>query len=235
LGKAEREGAWREMAKQVAHEIKNPLTPMKLSIQLMMHAYKRNPDNIGGMIERVSDTLIEQIDGLTNIATEFSNFAKMPSAENTEFEINNLVTNVHDLFRNQSETVDVTLEMPSERFTVFADKSHLMRVLNNLVKNAIQAIPDERKGLVHTSVKQVENDVLICVSDNGTGISEEMKSKVFQPYFTTKNSGTGLGLAICKQLVEMQGGSIRVESKLGVGTTFIFTLDSCKVAVFTCV
>jgi len=224
LGKAEREGAWREMAKQVAHEIKNPLTPMKLSIQLMMHAYKRNPDNIGGMIERVSDTLIEQIDGLTNIATEFSNFAKMPSAENSEFEINNLVTNVHDLFRNQSETVDVTLAMPPERFTVFADKSHLMRVLNNLVKNAIQAIPDERQGLVHTSVKQVENDVLICVSDNGTGISEEMKSKVFQPYFTTKNSGTGLGLAISRKIIEMVKGRIWFETEEGKGTDFYIQL-----------
>jgi signal transduction histidine kinase len=224
LGKAEREGAWREMAKQVAHEIKNPLTPMKLSIQLMMHAYKRNPDNIGGMIERVSDTLIEQIDGLTNIATEFSNFAKMPSAENSEFEINNLVTNVHDLFQNENENVDVTLEMPSERFTVFADKSHLMRVLNNLVKNAIQAIPDERKGLVHTSVKHVENDVLICVSDNGTGISEEMKSKVFQPYFTTKNSGTGLGLAISRKIIEMVKGRIWFETEEGKGTDFYIQL-----------
>ncbi len=224
LGKAEREGAWREMAKQVAHEIKNPLTPMKLSIQLMMHAYKRNPDNIGGMIQRVSDTLIEQIDGLTNIATEFSNFAKMPSAENSEFEINNLVTNVHDLFRNEDQTVDVTLEMPHERFTVFADKSHLMRVLNNLVKNAIQAIPDERKGLVHTSVKQVENDVLICVSDNGTGISEEMKSKVFQPYFTTKNSGTGLGLAISRKIIEMVKGRIWFETVEGKGTDFYIQL-----------
>jgi len=224
LGKAEREGAWREMAKQVAHEIKNPLTPMKLSIQLMMHAYRRDPNNIGGMIERVSDTLIEQIDGLTNIATEFSNFAKMPSAENTEFEINNLVTNVHDLFQNQSETVDVILEMPSDRFTVFADKSHLMRVLNNLVKNAIQAIPDERKGIVRTSVKQVENDVLICVSDNGTGISEEMKSKVFQPYFTTKNSGTGLGLAISRKIIEMVKGRIWFETEEGKGTDFYIQL-----------
>lgn len=197
---------------------------MKLSIQLMMHAYKRNPDNIGGMIQRVSDTLIEQIDGLTNIATEFSNFAKMPSAENSEFEINNLVKNVHDLFRNESATVDVTLEMPQDRFTVFADKSHLMRVLNNLVKNAIQAIPDERKGLIHTSVTQVQNNVLICVSDNGTGISEDMKNKVFQPYFTTKNSGTGLGLAISRKIIEMVKGRIWFETEEGKGTDFYIQL-----------
>ena len=224
LGKAEREGAWREMAKQVAHEIKNPLTPMKLSIQLMMHAYKRNPDNIGGMIERVSDTLIEQIDGLTNIATEFSNFAKMPSAENSEFELNSLVKNVHDLFRNQSETVDVTLTLPPEKFTVYADKSHLMRVLNNLVKNAIQAIPDERTGHVHTSVYQNENRVLIRVSDNGTGISDEMKAKVFQPYFTTKSSGTGLGLAISRKIIEIVEGRIWFETEVGKGTDFYIEL-----------
>ncbi len=224
LGKAEREGAWREMAKQVAHEIKNPLTPMKLSIQLMMHAYKRNPDNIGGMIQRVSDTLIEQIDGLTNIATEFSNFAKMPSAENSEFELNSLVKNVHDLFRNQSETVDVTLTLPPEKFTVYADKSHLMRVLNNLVKNAIQAIPDERSGHVKTSVYQNDSRVVIKVSDNGTGISDAMKAKVFQPYFTTKSSGTGLGLAISRKIIEIVDGRIWFETEVGVGTDFYIEL-----------
>ena len=224
LGKAEREGAWREMAKQVAHEIKNPLTPMKLSIQLMMHAYRRNPENIGGMIERVSDTLIEQIDGLTNIATEFSNFAKMPTALNSEFEINDLVTNVHDLFRNQSDRVAVKLDVPSDRYTVYADKSHLMRVLNNLVKNAIQAIPDERRGLVHTTVYREEDRVIIRVADNGTGISEEMKSKVFQPYFTTKNSGTGLGLAISRKIIEMVRGRIWFETEEDKGTDFYVEL-----------
>lgn len=224
LGKVEREGAWREMAKQVAHEIKNPLTPMKLSIQYMMMAYKRDPNNIGHMIERVSDTLIEQIDGLTNIATEFSNFAKMPSAENSEFELNNLVKNVHDLFTNESENVDVTFDIPEESYTIFADKSHLMRVLNNLVKNAIQAIPDERKGLVHTSVYRKKNNVFIRVRDNGTGISDEMKSKVFQPYFTTKNSGTGLGLAISRKIIEMVKGKIWFETEVGKGTDFYIRL-----------
>lgn len=224
LGKAEREVAWREMAKQVAHEIKNPLTPMKLSIQLMMHAYRRDPSSVGGMIQRVSDTLIEQIDGLTNIATEFSNFAKMPSAENSEFELNDLVKNVHDLFRNEDESVDVSLDLPTERFTVYADKSHLMRVLNNLVKNAIQAIPDDRRGSVHTSVYRENDKVLIKVKDNGTGISENMKTKVFQPYFTTKNSGTGLGLAISKKIIEMVKGRIWFETEENVGTEFYIEL-----------
>ena len=139
------------MAKQVAHEIKNPLTPMKLSIQYLNHAYKSRPDDIESLMGRVSNTLIEQIDNLAHIANEFSNFAKMPRANNQEFLLNDLVESVHDLFKER-EDADVSLNLPDLRFMVFADKNQLMRVLNNLIKNAIEAIPDSRRGQIDVSL-----------------------------------------------------------------------------------
>ncbi|RMG80768.1 MAG: HAMP domain-containing protein [Bacteroidetes bacterium] len=224
LAQSEREGAWREMAKQVAHEIKNPLTPMKLSIQYMLHAYQSNPANIGPLIERVSRTLIEQIDSLAQIASEFSNFAKMPQAQNTKFLLNDLVISVHNLFANERQDMDISLFTPDRAFYVYADKKHLTRVLNNLIKNAIQAIPDERKGRIEIHLNQKDDRVVIKVSDNGVGISEEMRNKVFVPNFTTKNSGTGLGLAISKNIIEAVHGKIYFHTEVGHGTDFFVEL-----------
>ena len=225
LKQSEREGAWREMAKQVAHEIKNPLTPMKLSMQHLVRAFQSNPDNIEPLLKRVSQTLIEQIDGLSKIASEFSNFAKMPRAENESFVINDLVVSVYDLFNEDHlDSLDIHLHLPEKRYQVFADKGHIMRVLNNLVKNAIQAIPDERKGKVDISVFEKEDRVVIKVSDNGQGISEEMREKVFYPNFTTKNSGMGLGLAISKNIIDALEGDIYFETTPNVGTDFYVEL-----------
>ena len=226
LAKSEREGAWREMAKQVAHEIKNPLTPMKLSIQYLLHAYQSRPENIEPLMKRVSKTLIEQIDSLAQIANEFSNFAKMPVAESSKFLLNDLTASVHALFGNESQKMDVSLFLPDKNFYVYADKNHLTRVLNNLIKNAIQAIPDERKGIIDVSLYQKGDSetVVIQVKDNGTGISDEMKEKVFVPNFTTKNSGTGLGLAISKNIMDSFKGKIYFETEVGVGTSFFIEL-----------
>lgn len=224
---SEREDAWREMAKQIAHEIKNPLTPMKLNIQYLMHAYKANPEHIAPMLKRVSTTLIDQIDGLSRIASEFSNFAKMPQAENDRFTINQLLESVYDLFQKQADgNVQLFLDLPTEEFDVYADKDHLMRVLNNLVKNAIQAIPEDRAGLVIIKLKHIEEkeQLLISVEDNGTGISPKMQEKVFFPNFTTKNSGMGLGLAISKNIIEAAHGNIYFETEVGKGTTFYVEL-----------
>lgn len=223
LARSEREGAWREMAKQVAHEIKNPLTPMKLSIQYLTHAFRSNPDNIEPLLKRVSNTLIEQIDSLAQIAEEFSNFAKMPRANNQQIQLNDLVESVHDLFK-ESKNTDVLLSLPQEDFYVFADKNHLVRVLNNMIKNAVEAIPDSRKGLIEVSLSKAENIAVIKVKDNGVGIPEEMKEKVFVPNFTTKNSGTGLGLAISKNIIESVSGKIYFETEKDVGTTFFVEL-----------
>lgn len=233
LAQSEREGAWREMAKQVAHEIKNPLTPMKLSIQYMLHSYQSNPNNIKPLIERVSKTLIEQIDSLAQIASEFSNFAKMPKAENTKFLLNDLVMSVHSLFANERQDMDISLYVPDSAYFVYADKKHLTRVLNNLIKNAIQAIPSERKGRIEMRLVQENDRVIIKVSDNGIGISEEMREKVFVPNFTTKNSGTGLGLAISKNIIEAVKGRIFFETEVGHGTDFYVVLPLIDVKEVT--
>ncbi len=223
LARSEREGAWREMAKQVAHEIKNPLTPMKLSIQYLQHAFRSNPDNIEPLLKRVSITLIEQIDSLAQIADEFSNFAKMPRANNQQIKLNDLVESVHDLFK-ESKNTEVNLSLPDQPFYVFADKNHLVRVLNNMIKNAVEAIPDSRAGKIDVTLTQEDNLAVIKVIDNGVGIPDEMKERVFVPNFTTKNSGTGLGLAISKNIIESVNGTIYFETEKDVGTTFFVKL-----------
>ncbi|MEO1624841.1 MAG: HAMP domain-containing sensor histidine kinase, partial [Bacteroidota bacterium] len=231
LAQSEREGAWREMAKQVAHEIKNPLTPMKLSIQYLQHAYRSNPDDIEPLLKRVAGTLIEQIDNLAQIASEFSNFAKMPRAENQKILLNQLVHSVFDLFSNEQYDMDLQLNisLPDEQYFVYADRNHLMRVLNNLIKNAIQAIPDERSGVVKVFLYRRDNQAIIKVSDNGSGISDDKKDKVFVPNFTTKNSGTGLGLAISKNIIESVNGEIFFETIVDVGTDFFVILPLVEV------
>lgn len=229
LAQKERDDAWREMAKQVAHEIKNPLTPMKLSIQYLLHAYQSNPENAEPLLKRVSKTLVEQIESLANIATEFSNFAKMPKPENIHFSINDLAASVHHLFANERFDMDISLNLPEDDYEVFADRNHVTRVLNNLFKNAIQAIPDERKGIIELSLYRQENKVLLQVTDNGTGIPPEIQKKVFTPNFSTKNSGTGLGLAICRSVIESFGGTIYFETEEGTGTKFFVEMPLVRV------
>ena len=225
----EKEAAWREMAKQVAHEIKNPLTPMKLSIQYLLHAYRSNPENIAPLLKRVSGTLIEQIDNLAAIASEFSNFAKMPRAENQKLIVNDLVSSVFGLFKEGEELMDLELSLPQEQIFVFADKNHLISVLNNLIKNATQAIPDHRRGLIEVSLMELNDRAVIKVKDNGTGIPEDTRSKVFVPNFTTKNSGTGLGLAISKNIIESVDGKIYFETEIDKGTEFFVELPIVEI------
>ena len=222
----EREGAWREMAKQIAHEIKNPLTPMKLNIQYLMRAYQGNTEEIGPKLKKISNTLIDQIDGLSRIASEFSNFAKMPKAENQSFEINQLLESIYNLFKTNPQNIDISLSLPEHDIIVYADKGHLMRVFNNLVKNAIQAIPEDRKGkiLINLTHDQGEQRIIASVKDNGTGISKAMQEKVFYPNFTTKNSGMGLGLAISKNIIEAANGQIYFHTEENHGTTFFIEL-----------
>ncbi len=228
LAQSERESAWREMAKQVAHEIKNPLTPMKLSIQYLQHAYDANPQNMDSMLKRVSHTLIEQIDNLSYIATEFSNFAKMPRAENEQFAVNYLVQSVYDLF-SERDDIDMNISLEKEELMVFADKNQLMRVFNNLINNAIQAIPEERKGKISVILRKREDNIVqLEVKDNGCGISEDMEEFIFVPHITTKSSGTGLGLAISKSIIEALDGSIYFKSTHNIGTSFFVELPISK-------
>jgi nitrogen fixation/metabolism regulation signal transduction histidine kinase len=228
LALTEREVAWREMAKQVAHEIKNPLTPMRLSIQHLQHAMQNaDPIESRQLVQRVGMTLIEQIDNLSKIAAEFSTFAKMPKPQYERIILNDLVASVHDLFKKRDD-MDFNLYVPIDEIYVNADKSHLLRVLNNLIKNAIQAIPGSRRGVIDIRLEIKGDRAVIQVCDNGKGISREMREKVFYPNFTTKTSGTGLGLAISKNIVESFGGRIYFETEESVGTKFYFELPWLK-------
>jgi signal transduction histidine kinase len=219
LAKGERESAWREMAKQIAHEIKNPLTPMKLSIQYLQRAIDEGNPNIEQLAKKVARTLEEQIENLSSIATAFSSFAKMPKAQNEIINLNELLKSITDLFARE-ENVSVTFTTSSDSPLVFADKNQLVSVFNNLVKNAIQSIPEQRKGFVDVHIKDEDGWVTVTVSDNGSGIPSDNYDKVFVPNFTTKSSGTGLGLAITKQIIDGNGGRIWFESAENVGTAF---------------
>lgn len=227
LTRTERESAWREMAKQIAHEIKNPLTPMKLSIQYLQRALAEGRPDATEMAKKVMATLIEQIENLTHIASEFSSFAKMPTAQNEVFELAEVVASVSDLF-DQNKGVVIKFIKPLDPVWVYADKNQVLRVFNNLIKNAVQAIPSDKKGLVVININISKLHCIAAVSDNGVGISEELYEKVFVPNFTTKGSGTGLGLAISRQIVENAGGEIWFRSKVGEGTTFYVKLPLHK-------
>lgn len=225
LKQSERESAWREMAKQVAHEIKNPLTPIKLSIQYLLHTANSNPQEVQPMLQRVSQTIIEQIEGLTRIATEFSNFAKMPKPENTVFILNDAVQSVYHLFaENPEANAKLHLHLPQDPIRVYADRDQMIRVLNNLIKNALQSIPHDIIGKIDILLYAIDTQARIEVHDNGSGIPPEMRDKVFQPTFTTKSSGTGLGLAMCKNIIEAVNGNIWFESKVNEGTIFFVEL-----------
>jgi len=228
LARTERELAWREMAKQIAHEIKNPLTPMKLNIQYLQRAKAEKSPHYDEFFDRVTRTLIEQIDTLSDIATEFSNFAKIPKAKNEIFDLAERLEHVTELFdSNQQVTFQFEFDQ-KEEVPVYADKEQISRAVINLVKNAMQSIPPERKGRVRVRLLKDDNDTTIAVTDNGTGIPEEFRQQMFQPNFTTKTSGMGLGLAIVKKIIETFHGKIWFESAVGRGTTFFIKLPLYK-------
>lgn len=226
LARSERESAWREMAKQVAHEIKNPLTPMKLSLQHFQRSFDPTDPNAKLKIDRISASLVEQINALSTIANEFSNFAKMPKPNEEYLDIVDLVTNTAAVFRNQETEINVKSEHPL--IEIFADRDLMIRVFNNLIKNALQAMPEVHEGLIQVRIKKELKFVLVEVEDNGSGISDEEKQKIFIPNFTTKTTGTGLGLAMVKQIISNHSGDIWFETKVGVGTTFFVRLPLGK-------
>lgn len=218
LIRLEREGAWREMARQVAHDIKNPLTTMKLSMQ-QLERVSSNPEQAAQYLRKAISRLIEQIDSLAQIASEFSMFANLDIREKYEMVLNDVVENVHNLFSEQAH-VQLSLHLPEEKCRILGDKNHLIRVFNNLVINAIQSIPSDRQGRVQVHLYTVGRSAVIQISDNGGGIPEEIQQRVFEPNFTTKTSGSGLGLAICRKIVEAHDGNIRFDTRENVGTDF---------------
>ncbi len=224
LSATEREYAWREMARQVAHEIKNPLTPMKLNVQQLLKSWSDKTPGFEKRLTRFTKNQIEYIDNLSSIATAFSDFARMPKANPSEVDIMEQIKIALELFRN---SVNITFKVsgPSNtRVFVWADSEHLNSIFSNLLKNGIQAIPQDREGVIKIAAHVAYDRVSVSVTDNGCGIPEELKEKMFTPYFTTKSSGSGLGLNIVKRLVEVMEGDIYFESESGTGTTFTVTL-----------
>jgi signal transduction histidine kinase len=228
LARSERESAWREMAKQIAHEIKNPLTPMKLSVQHLQRSSGEAPATQKQNLKRITQTLIEQIDHLSAIATEFSNFAQMPRTNNEEVDLKDKIVKISKLFQSTEDIEIQTNFSNTVPAIVLADREQLLRVFINLVKNAIQAIPEDRNGKIGITLETTENSAIVKIIDNGRGIPVELGDKLFQPNFTTKSSGMGMGLAIVKNIIEHAGGNIRYDTVPGEGTTFIVDLPLYK-------
>ncbi len=228
LAKSERESAWREMAKQIAHEIKNPLTPMKLSVQYLQKAWKDEIPDFDKRLEKFSNSLISQINNLSSIASEFSNFAKMPRARAEEVNIIAKLTDTINLFESTQNVKFDTDFHEIEELYVYADKEQLLIVFSNLIKNGIQAVPKERDALIKIRVEIIKEHVKISISDNGNGIPDDLKDKLFIPNFTTKSSGMGLGLSIVKNIVETADGEIWYETEMDIGTTFFVTFPVYK-------
>jgi signal transduction histidine kinase len=219
LATSEREQAWREMAKQVAHEIKNPLTPMRLSVQSFQRKFDPEDPNIHQKVDEYSKTLIQQIDTMSSIASAFSNFAKMPAQKNEKLNVVEVIDLALDIFTEKYITFNSEEEIIIANF----DRTQLIRVVTNLVKNAIQAIPEGREPMIFVDLKVENDDVVIKITDNGSGITEENKPMIFEPKFTTKSSGMGLGLPMIKNIIETYKGSITFTSQEGKGTIFKVT------------
>ncbi len=225
LAQSEREQAWREMAKQVAHEIKNPLTPMRLTVQSFQRKFDAKDPNLNQKLNDYTKTLIQQIDTMSAVASAFSNFASMPAQQNENLNVIDVVELALDIFNEDF----IVFQSEKQEIITKLDRTQLIRIITNLVKNAIQSIPEEQVDkLVLVTVKEVAEEVLIIVKDNGSGIEPENIEHIFEPKFTTKNSGMGLGLGIIKNIIENYKGTITFETELGKGTTFTVSLPIIK-------
>jgi signal transduction histidine kinase len=223
LAQSEREGAWREMARQIAHEIKNPLTPMKLSIQYLQKAIDSGSDNVKELSQNVAKTLVEQIDQLSKIAGDFSQFANIGNIKLEEFDVNEMIESLLNLYKTDHH-ITIDWQKETGQYLIFADKIQISRLFTNLLKNAVEASEENENILIKVSQKKKNNAVVIAITDNGKGISKEIQDKIFTPNFTTKSSGTGLGLAICRGIVEKANGSIWFTTTENAGTTFYVEL-----------
>ena len=224
LAQAEREAAWKEMAQQVAHEIKNPLTPMKLNIQHLKRQIKTNEVSVEELkpkIEQITENLIDQIQSLNNIASDFSKFSQPLNQDFDKVEINTILESIKDLYQNDKNII-IQTELSEEKIEVNGISDELRRVFINIVKNAFEAISGAGKITIKSYIKK--GSLFVEIEDDGSGIPEEDKPKIFVPNFSTKSSGTGLGLAICKKVIEAHDGNISFASIEGKGTTFVIKL-----------
>lgn len=219
LAQNERESAWREMAKQVAHEIKNPLTPMKLNLQYLQHVIKNNDQDFKEKLDRSVAAIIEQIDSLASIATEFSNFARLPSGSLEDVNLSEIIAASVQLF-SEDVHLKITNTTEEKMLLVKANREQCLRVFNNVLKNAVQALNEKEAPEINIHFEARERLIIISIEDNGCGISDEQAAKIFTPNFTTKTTGSGLGLAMAKNTMEGFGGGISFRSEVNKGTTF---------------
>jgi two-component system nitrogen regulation sensor histidine kinase NtrY len=220
LARSERESAWREMAKQVAHEIKNPLTPLKLGVQLLEKSWKEKDPNFEKKFDKFNKSFIEQIDSLSTIASEFSNFAKMPDIKLEKLPLLPIIDKARDVLMDTPSVEIYILNQTSKEISILGDKDQLLKTFNNLLKNSIEAAVESRDCIITIKVSNDKDMVWVEIIDNGKGIEESLQEKMFVPNFTTKSSGTGLGLAFVKQAVENTGGTVNFKSVMDTGTTF---------------
>ena len=224
IAQNEKESAWKEMAKQVAHEIKNPLTPMRLSVQLFDRKMDPKDPNFEHHAKKFTASMVEQIDTLSNIASAFSDFARMPSSQKEKMNLEEITEKTLALF----DADNVELNKPALPCYIFADKNQFIRVLNNMLKNATEAVPENKKPLISVSIESKEGKAILSIKDNGMGVAKNLQKKIFEPKFTTKNSGMGLGLAIVKRIIDDLKGTIHFESTKNVGTTFYIQIPLLK-------
>ncbi|PJJ68230.1 sensor histidine kinase [Chryseobacterium geocarposphaerae] len=216
------EEAWREMAKQVAHEVKNPLTPMKLTIQNFERKFDPEDPNIRERVKQMSKTVVDQIDLIATVASAFSEFAKLPEKNNEVINLNKEVEDILRVFNDDS----IFMHTNKNNIMISMDRIYLSRIITNLVTNAKQAQSDDRKLIINVDVEQHQRRVMISVQDNGVGIPENMYERIFEPNFTSKSSGMGLGLSMVRKMIEDYKGEIVVKSEVGKGSTFIITLPT---------
>ena len=218
----EKEEAWREMAKQVAHEVKNPLTPMKLTIQNFERKFDPSDPDIKDKVKHLSRTLVDQIDLVATVASAFSQFAQLPEKNNEIFDLNKEIKNIINVFSDEK----IYFHSNKDIIMVEMDKIYLSRIITNLVANARQAKHDDRDNIINLDVELRQKRVIITVHDNGTGIPEELYDRIFEPNFTSKSSGTGLGLTMVRKMVEDYKGKISVKSEEDKGSTFTISLPT---------
>ena len=229
LAKSEREGAWREMARQVAHEIKNPLTPMKLSIQYLQKAIDNDSPNVKEMTSGVAKTLVEQIDHLSKIAADFSQFANIGNPKSEVFDLHEMLHSLSSLYM-ATENLEFEWHPVPHRIILFADKTQLNRLFTNLLQNAVEACDNIENKKIVMSEELEEGYIIVKISDNGHGIPQQVQEKIFIPNFTTKSSGTGLGLAMSKNIIEQAKGELWFETKENEGSVFFVKIPLFRVS-----
>jgi signal transduction histidine kinase len=224
LAEAERNTAWKEMARQIAHDIKNPLTPMKLRIQRLMRDYSGNPEGFANKFESDAQSVLQQIDLLTEIADTYRDFSRESEADKSLIVWNELIREVAGWFSEQC-VVDWLVEPRAASACVLGNAGRLQRVLQNLFQNAIQAKgEDASKAKVRIILSQAEEEIILEMVDQGTGISQEMQNRLFELNFTTRSQGLGVGLAMSRKIVEQHGGNLRLNYSDERGTAFVWAM-----------